>query len=384
MPTTRNKTDWTDAHQKRYNAVYGFLTNSLHLKINKDDFVNTMNKRLLFKYIMENPKWEESTKENYLFAIARKLNILKNTRQAKWFSEQAYLLQQKRGELEGQNGLDIKEQESWRPHQFFVDKIKSLKQDANITLTQHLKILLLTLLTYQPPLRTSFYTSALFLREKDSNDKKHNYIYINRRGSSKVQYIVNKDKASNYKVYNMNKNLSFIDVEGEAKQALLESYMNFPRNFLLEINNEKITDSTLLRWLRDITGVPGITIDIMRSSYITWFYEMHPHYNDRDKLSRLMRHSQKTAQLNYNKVFSTEQKEDTCRETRKTLIEKETQIKELINKLDAYQKNKPDDALFKKRRRDMLYNLNTKGRTPRDDTLKKYNIIFNNSVNKYE
>ena len=85
MPPTKNKTDWTDAHQKRYNAVYGFLTNSLHLKINKDDFVNTMNKRLLFKYIMENPKWEESTKENYLFAIARKLNILKNTRQVNSF-----------------------------------------------------------------------------------------------------------------------------------------------------------------------------------------------------------------------------------------------------------------------------------------------------------
>ena len=66
------------------------------------------------------------------------------------------------------------------------------------------------------------------------------------------------------------------------------------------------------------------------------------------------------------------------------MIEKETQIKELINKLDAYQKNKPDDALFKKRRRDMLFYLNTKGRTPRDDTLKKYNIIFNNTVNKYE
>ena len=97
-----------------------------------------------------------------------------------------------------------------------------------------------------------------------------------------------------------------------------------------------------------------------------------------------MRHSQKTAQLNYNKVFTTEQKEDDCKETRKTLIEKETQIKELMNKLDAYQKNKPDEALFKKRRRDVIYNLNTKGRSPRDDTLKKYNIIFNNNINKYE
>jgi hypothetical protein len=195
---------------------------------------------------------------------------------------------------------------------------------------------------------------------------------------------VNKDKASNYKLYNMNKNLSFIDVEGEAKRAILESYENFPRNFLFEINNEKITDSTLLRWLRDITGVAGITIDIMRSSYITWYYEMHPHYNDRDKLSRLMRHSQKTAQLNYNKVFTTENKEDDCRETKKTLIERDRQLKELLIQLDAYKQNKPDEQNFKKRRRDIIYNLNVKKRSPRDDTLKKYNIIFNSSASKYE
>jgi hypothetical protein len=88
-----------------------------------------------------------------------------------------------------------------------------------------------------------------------------------------------------------------------------------------------------------------------------------------------MRHSQKTAQLNYNKVFTTEEKEDTCRETRKKLIENEILIKEFTNKLDAYQKNKPDEALYKKRRRDVLYSLNTKGRSPRDDTLRKYNIV---------
>jgi hypothetical protein len=82
MPPTKNKTEWSEAHQKRYNAKY--LKNSLHLNINKDDFVNTMNKRMLFKYIMENPKWAESTKENYLFGIARKLNILKNVAQQRF------------------------------------------------------------------------------------------------------------------------------------------------------------------------------------------------------------------------------------------------------------------------------------------------------------
>ena len=108
MPPALNKTLWTDSHQERYNAIYGYLKNSLHLNINKDDFVNTMNKRILFKYIIENPKWAESTKENYLFAIARKLNILKNNRQSKWFSEQAHNLQVKRAEDEGHKGLDIK------------------------------------------------------------------------------------------------------------------------------------------------------------------------------------------------------------------------------------------------------------------------------------
>jgi hypothetical protein len=184
---------------------------------------------------------------------------------------------------------------------------------------------------------------------------------------------VNKDKATNYKLYNMNKNLSFIDVEGEAKKALLESYSNFPRNFLLEINENPITDSTLLRWLREISGVDGITVDIMRSSYITWYYETHPHYNDRDKLSRVMRHSQKTAQLNYNKVFTTEHREDDCRETKKILVEREKQLREMQVMLDAYQVNKDDIKMYKKRRRDVIYQLK-KGRIPRDDTLKKYNI----------
>jgi len=157
--------------------------------------------------------------------------------------------------------------------------------------------------------------------------------------------------------------------------------MNFPRNYLFEINNEPITDSTLLRWLREITGVNGITIDIMRSSYITWYYEKHPHYNDRDKLSRVMRHSQKTAQLNYNKVFTTEQRLEDCKDTKRSLIDKENQIRELLLKIQAYQTNKIDEQGYKKRRRDIIYNLNTKGRAPRDVTLKKYDIKYIN--NKY-
>ena len=54
------------------------------------------------------------------------------------------------------------------------------------------------------------------------------------------------------------------------------------------------------------------------------------------------------------------------------------QIKELLTKLNAYGESKLDNQNFKKRRRDIIYNLNSKGRTPRDDTLKKYDIKYSN------
>lgn len=376
---TRINTTWSNAHEARYNALFNYFKNILQLNITREDYIEKMNKREIFKYIMDNAKWTDGTKESYLLMVARKLNILKNHRQAKQFSEQGFEFMKSRGDAEGNNQLDEREKESWRPHQYFIDILNNVHQQGSISISQHLKILLLTILTYQPPLRTSFYTTALILRSKEDNDKKHNYVYINRRGSSKVQYIVNKDKASNYKQYTMHKNLSFIDVEGEAKKAISESEQNFPRNFLFEINNEPISESTLLRWLREITGVPKITIDIMRSSYITWFYETHPHFNDREKLGKVMRHSQKTAQLNYNKVFATEHLEDSCRDAKKELVEKNLQLKELQNQLMAYQENIPMEATYKKRRRDIMYQVNTKKRLPRDTTLKKYGISKNTS-----
>lgn len=370
----RINTKWSDIHEARYNALFSYFKNILQLNINKEDYIEKMSKRDIFKYIMDNTKWADGTKESYLLMVARKLNILKNYRQAKQFSEQGFEFMKSRGDAEGNNQLDEREKESWRPHQYFIDILNTVKQEGTISITQHLKILLLTLLTYQPPLRTSFYTTALILRRKEDNDKQHNYVYINRRGSAKIQYIVNKDKASNYKQYTMHKNLSFIDVEGEAKKALSESEQNFPRNYLFEINDEPISESTLLRWLREITGVPKITIDIMRSSYITWFYEKHPHFNDREKLGKVMRHSQKTAQLNYNKVFATEHIEESCKEAKKELVVKNQELKALQIQLTAYQETKPNDLLFKKRRRDALYQINTKKREPRDITLKKYGI----------
>jgi hypothetical protein len=42
-----------------------------------------------------------------------------------------------------------------------------------------------------------------------------------------------------------------------------------------------------------------------------------------------------------------------------------------------------DDKLYKKRRRDIIYNINKKGTIPKEDTLKKYNIVYDDDKKLY-
>ena len=133
------------------------------------------------------------------------------------------------------------------------------------------------MLTLQPPIRTSFYTSAKIIRSKADNNGTDNYILINRRGKVKVSYIVNKDKASNYKLYNMNKNLSKINLDNEALQILInESFNQYPREYIFENNEGKpVSQGTILNCLRDITKLPAVNFQIMRSVCVTHFHKLH-------------------------------------------------------------------------------------------------------------
>ena len=64
------------------------------------------------------------------------------------------------------------------------------------------------------------------------NDKINNFILLNKRNNiNKCTIIINKDKASNYKVYNSNKELSKINIENEKLNDIIHhSYHNYERN----------------------------------------------------------------------------------------------------------------------------------------------------------
>ena len=118
---------------------------------------------------------------------------------------------------------------------------------------------------------------------------------------------MNKDKASNYKFYSQNKEFSKIKIENEQLINLIHySYEKYPRTYLFENKNIKpYTEKTILSMLRHITKIDKITINMMRSIFVTNFYKQNNiNYNDKKKLSHQMRHSVETASINYNKILS--------------------------------------------------------------------------------
>ena len=286
---------------------------------------------------------------------------------------------------ENNNQLDTKEQENFRSHDYFIDILNNFRPDQISTLTGHYKYLLLSMLVLQPPLRTSFYSTARFIRSKAENDKVNNFVWINRRGMIKDNYIVNQDKAFNYKMYNMNKNLSTIPIEDENLVKLInDSFEQYPREYLFELKGKPVTASTLLNWIKEITGVTGMNVDILRSSYITWFYDHHQKMGDKSKLANMMRHSVLTASTNYLKVFDIDpvEIENKNNELVNKVHQLENQIIEYVNKLNAYQNIEGNDKTYKKRRSYIIYRLN-KGTNPKEDTIKRYNIIFNETTKLY-
>lgn len=375
---------WTQTHENKFNWLYNWFVKNHDSNAQKEDFINE-NKRKLMTLI-EKENWSNGSKEGLYFMIARYLfNRNNNDKYTKLYSQAGYNLKLEKDKQEGLNEMDEKEKENYRDMEYLNNCLELHKDKANESLREHYKHLLLMMLIKQPPLRTSFYTTAKFIRLQAENNKEDNFIYITRKGKLKVYYIVNKDKASNYKLYNMNKELSKIRVENEE----LANYINFsfntyPRKYLFEINKKPISDGTLLKYLREITNTNLINIDMMRSAYITYFYEHNKTFNKRETLSQQMRHSQATASKNYLKISDTEKMNpnEQIKKLNKEIILLNSMLND-SNKKIARCENKPEnEKAFNKRRHDIIYLLN-KGKNSKPETIKMYNINYDEKNKLY-
>lgn len=379
----KNKKPWSAAHEKLYSMLYNYYK-MVKPTIVEFTFIED-NKRHLKSIIEKNDKWGNSTKEQLYFMVARYLENFdnKNVKYVKIYKQLGYDLMQSNRQKENDNLQDEKEIENYKSHEYFINLLNNIKPDEIKTKIGHYQYLLLNLLVLQPPLRTSFYITAQFLRKISENDKTTNYIWINKKGSLKVYYIVNNDKVSKTKTYAMNKNLNYIKLENEKLISLInESYEKYPRKYLFELDEKPITNPTYLNWLRKITDVKNINNDIMRSSYINWFYDNNKTLTKKESLSTSMRHSVLTAQRNYLKVFDENDKVDAQLDDKIKTIKTENET--LKNKLEnCTNEHELTDAQFNKRRRDVIYKANLKKSEIKDSTLAKYKIKFDDTSNKY-
>lgn len=372
--------EWSKNNENNYKWLFNFM-NANFKDINEFTFIDD-NKRQLMGIIEKHDKWSDGSKEALFFTVGKYLKLFGNEKYGKMYSDKGYEYLVRNRDLEHENKQDDKEIENYRQRDFFINILE--KTDTNDIQTQvgHFKYLLLSLLVYQPPLRTSFYISSKFMRKKNDNNKTDNYVWITKRGSVKVVFIVNEDKVKNTKKYNSNMYLSYIDVENAGLSKLINaSFEKYPREFLFELNGKPITQATLLSWLRDITGVPKINIDMMRSSYINYFYSTSRNMKEKEVLSRQMRHSVITAQSNYLKVGLTnpENKEDVVSNLQIENNNLQRELKECKEETPVC----ADDATYRKKRRDVLYLLNKKGVVSKEKTLKKYNIKFSDDLKEW-
>ena len=365
--------NFTNQHEKLYDSLYNnLILNKVYIEINKNDYI-LIKKRHLMSYIENNKIWSMSTKKAYLFMIARFLLLKNSDKYSKRYSQAAYNLNKDIEKIENNNQMDLKEKEAMKDYTYFISILDNIDYKLITNYEEHLQYLLLSLLIYQPPVRTSFYTTCKLIRSKKENDKKENFLLLSKRGKNSGRYIINKDKASNYKNFNVNKELSKIIIEDTKLVELLHySYEKFSRTYLFEKNNNKMSDQQLLTLLRKITNIPKLNVNMMRSIYVTQHYKTNINYNSKLELANKMRHSPLTASINYNKINDTifnNNNDQLVIELQKEIYELKAKINELENK-NVYI---TDSKLYNKRKSDILYLIKS-NKQVKQSTRDKYNI----------
>jgi hypothetical protein len=371
---------FSEADDKKKTWLFNYIK-TIYPEADEFNFIEKYKKKLM-NIIEKNEKWGNSSKEGLFFLIGKQLRENGDDKYSKMYSEMGYKYLKKIREIENENKQTEKEKLYYRNHEFFIDILDNINYDEIQTLNGHYQYLLLSLLTLQPPVRTGFYSTAQFIKSNKENDRKNNFIRIDRKGKLKIYYIINNDKVSKTKVYSTNKELSKIKIEDEKLVNLINnSYIKYPRKYLFEIKNKPASQVTLLSFLKKITKLDGINNDMLRSSYINFFYKIHNSLKARESLALKMRHSVITSLRNYHKVH--EEPLEKALEEIKDNSTDEKKDDSTDEPPDEKTYGKINNPKFKKLKRDVLYNLN-KGSKPRESTLNKYNITYNTITKQYE
>jgi hypothetical protein len=380
MELTTNNIKWSEINKKDLNALYNKLlkeNNDLIKDKTINNFINTINKEKLKEYIL-NSTLGLSRKETYFFLISKYMKY--NNIESPYIEEYkqiAYDIKQKREKTDGDNELTNNEIKGYIEYNELCNILEKNKNKFDTDdINKHYQYLLLLMLL-DNPFRTSFYTSSIIIHdinEIPTDDKTNNYVIL----EYTPFYLIQKDKVSNLKYF---KDKNFIPMSNKVKEHIEKSFKKFRRSYLFEsLENIKVCDNYITSLLRKITNNKYITINMVRSSYVTYKYnDPNITYNDKQKIADRLRHSPNTASLRYYKIVENNNNKSSEEDNIKK------QLEECKLKLEEFETNsKIITTPFKKLQNDYLYKLNKgKIRKVNNIYMEKYNIKFDDKTNKY-
>jgi hypothetical protein len=201
---------------------------------------------------------------------------------------------------------------------------------------------------------------------------------VNNKG--KFTLYVNKDKVSNT-ISHMNKSYPMPSV---LNKIIADSLNYFPRKHILSTIRDGKKKMGIQNYDNNLKTIFGkvVTVDIIRSSYITKIYtDPNVSLVKKKDIAKLMRTSVSASEINYKKIIPSKQPSkqsskqsffDLKKYMKEYKLKNKSTIKE--NQQNYYKKNK--DRLLKNK---ILRNLNVYKNTrhPSPESIKKYNLTFN-------
>ena len=364
---------WNKNHEDKYTRLYNLMKNE-YPKIEKETFIKKLPKTQIKKFISK-LDLGLSSKEGLYFLVARWLEINEpNNTMIQDFKNAGHQILTRRSNQEKENELDEKEIENYKEYDYFKTILDKINFSEITDKKTYYESMLLALLILQPPLRTYVYTSCIIQNSSKMNDKDNYLILAYKSGTIRRAYFyINKDKVSGSKSYSDELKKQIEITDRNLINILFDGFEKFPRKYLFENKDGgMIKSETLLRYLRTVSKVEQINIDMMRSSYITHQYNKGINYKQKEDLSLAMRHSVQAASTFYYKILDKNPKprDEEILKLKEDNNKLQAEINELKTKLGTFE---PTDKLYNKRRSDVIFRLKN-GQTLKQSTIDKYKI----------
>lgn len=230
------------------------------------------------------------------YTLKKFFSETRNQKKAEFWGDAGRKLSEEVNQQELRSELTNNEIKNWKSQK----EIMKIMNNIDIkNRTDYNRFLLLAMCTFQPPLRKEFYQSLRFVLDKNKVDKKCNYILL-QKDPQKCYYIINFDKNSKYEKFNQVENMLVEIEQPDLVKLLWNSYEQNPREFVLETcDGKQYSMNSICIVLLERPF--HLNFDILRSSYVSNFYQHNPYPLERQELARKMRHSVDIAEKSYLK-----------------------------------------------------------------------------------